>query len=161
MYVLLISDTHFPDRVTGISQLLRRMKEYEPELILHAGDLTDAEVMEELERIAPAVAVQGNMDEANGLELPVRKLFEIKGRKILLHHGRGVHPRGDLNTLVYMAEEAGADVIVTGHTHTPVFEKVGKITVINPGSPTVPRFSPKSFMVAEFGKIIEAKLIKL
>lgn len=157
----LISDTHYPERARSIVRLCREVARRRPELILHAGDLTGMEVLEELQEIAPSVAVQGNMDELHGLKLPESRLMEIGEHSVLLHHGRGIYPRGDRDKLAYLARENSADVVVTGHTHSPSLDRVGGVTVINPGSPTVPRHSQRSFFTASFGEEIDVKLVKL
>ena len=69
MLIGLISDTHIPDRAKVLPQKVIEAFN-DVELILHAGDLTSPRVIEELEDIAPVMAVQGNMDRANGIDLP-------------------------------------------------------------------------------------------
>ena len=93
MIIGLISDTHIPDRAKEIPQKVFDAFS-EADLIIHAGDLTSPKVMDELEEIAPVMAVQGNMDRANGIDLPKAKVIEAEGLKIGVIHGE-VYPRGD------------------------------------------------------------------
>ena len=65
MKIGLISDTHIPDRLSLLPENV--IKAFEGvDLILHAGDVTDYEVIEKLEKIAPVLAVEGNMDRRYG-----------------------------------------------------------------------------------------------
>ena len=57
MLIGLISDTHIPDRAKVLPQKVMEAFS-EVELILHAGDLTSPKVIEELETIAPVMAIQ-------------------------------------------------------------------------------------------------------
>ncbi|MFO7643533.1 MAG: metallophosphoesterase family protein [Desulfosarcina sp.] len=95
--------------------------------ILHAGDIGDRHLLERLQRIAPTVAVRGNMDTgAWSRALAVQEMVTIGGLFFLILHDR---QRLDLE-----AAGAGIDVIVSGHTHQPeIFKKAG-VTYINPGS---------------------------
>ena len=73
MLIGLISDTHIPDRARILPTKVIEAFE-DVELIIHAGDLTSPKVIEELEEIAPVMAVQGNMDRARGIDLPKAKV---------------------------------------------------------------------------------------
>ena len=77
MLIGLISDTHIPDRAKEIPQKVFDAFS-EVDLILHAGDLTSLKVIEDLEKIAPVMAIQGNMDRVNGIDLPKAKEFDIR-----------------------------------------------------------------------------------
>jgi len=160
MRVGIVSDTHYPERARGLEEVRRELSRFGPELILHAGDLTSSRAVDELEAIAPLEAVEGNMDPAS-LKLPVRRVLEIEGKKILLHHGRGIYPRGNADQLAYLARENQAIAVVTGHTHRPMYTEVGEVEIINPGSPTVPRMSPRTLMVGEVGEKTDVNIVKL
>ena len=130
MIIGLISDTHIPDRARVLPQnVIDAFSDVE--LIIHAGDLTSMSVIEELERIAPVMAVQGNMDRANGLDLPKAKVIEAEGLRIGVIHGE-VYPRADSDQLLYLAKELDMDILVSGHSHQPKIEqKEGKL-LLNP-----------------------------
>lgn len=97
------------------------------DLILHAGDVGDQRVLERLQRIAPLVAVRGNMDSgAWSNALAVQEMAEIGGLLFYVVH--------DLTRLDLEPVRSGIQVVVSGHTHHPeIFHKAG-VTYINPGS---------------------------
>ena len=99
MLIGLISDTHIPDRAKQLPQNVFDAFS-DVDLILHAGDLTSLEVINQLEQIAPVMAVQGNMDRVNWINLPKAKVVEAEGLKIGIVHGE-VYPRADTQQLVY------------------------------------------------------------
>lgn len=121
------SDTHTTDGeglAPGLLAVLTGV-----DLILHAGDLTSADVLAELGALAPVVAVRGNCDRLWQLP-PFRRLDLPGGRQLLLLH--------DLDQL--SADLArGAAVVVTGHTHVPEIREDGGVLWLNPGSPRSPR----------------------
>ena len=160
MLIGLISDTHIPDRRMKLPQKV--METFENvDLILHAGDVTSKSVIEELETIAPVIAVEGNMDRVAGdVDLPVSKVIEVEGHKIGIIHGE-VYPRGDTQHLYYSALELGADILVSGHSHIAQLEKIKEIILVNPGSPTNPRLSDPSVALMEInGDKIEVEFVK-
>ncbi|AMK14815.1 YfcE family phosphodiesterase [Methanobrevibacter olleyae] len=148
MLIGLISDTHIPDRRVKLPQkVLETFKDVD--LILHAGDITSKSVIDELESIAPVVAVEGNMDRVVGeMDLPASKIIEVEGHKIGIIHGE-VYPRGDTQNLYYSALELGVDILVSGHSHIAQLEKIKDVILVNPGSPTNPRLSDPSVALME------------
>lgn len=160
MLIGLISDTHIPDRAKQLPQnVLDAFSDVD--LILHAGDLTSLEVIEELEEIAPVMAVQGNMDRVSGIKLPKAKIVEAEGLKIGIVHGE-VYPRGDTQQLVYLAKELGADILVSGHSHQPKIEQTDGVLLINPGSPIVPRLADRTVMLLEINnKEVDVEIVKI
>ena len=160
MLIGLISDTHIPDRAKILPQNVIDAFE-DVDLILHAGDLTSPRVIEELERIAPVMAVQGNMDRVNGIDLPKAKKLEAEGLKIGMVHGE-VYPRADTQQLVYLAKELDVDILVSGHSHQPKIEKKDGVLLINPGSPIVPRLADRTVMLLEINnKEVDVEIIKI
>ncbi len=131
----LISDTHGrlrPEVFPALEGVLR---------ILHAGDVGGAEILLELEAIAPVTAVFGNTDrfELRG-RLPREARVEEAGRKIVVVHGDAL---GSPTPARLAAAYPGADVIVYGHTHVAKVERVGRILVVNPGAAGPARFRVK------------------
>ena len=160
MLIGLISDTHIPDRARIIPQKVIEAFN-DVELILHAGDLTSPKVIDELEDIAPVMAVQGNMDRANGINLPKAKTIEVEGLKIGVIHGE-VYPRADSDQLVYLAKELDVDILVSGHSHQPKIEQKDGILLLNPGSPVVPRLADRTVMLLEINnKEVDVEIIKI
>ncbi|WP_462316199.1 metallophosphoesterase [Methanobrevibacter sp.] len=160
MLIGLISDTHIPDRARILPQkVLEAFSNVE--LILHAGDLTSPKVMDELEEIAPVMAVQGNMDRANGIDLPKAKVIEAEGLKIGVIHGE-VYPRADSDQLLYLAKELNVDILVSGHSHQPKIEQKEGILLLNPGSPIVPRLADRTVMLLEIkDKAVDVEIVKI
>ncbi len=126
----LISDTHNlvrPDVHTALAGVAR---------ILHAGDVGDPEILLELNLIAPVTAVYGNTDDRFELTLPGAIDIVIDGVRIHVSHG---HELGRPKP-AQLAEAYDADVIVYGHTHIQLLERVGAKLVINPGAAGARRF---------------------
>ena len=120
MLVGVISDTHgvLPTWVGPIFEGV--------DLIMHAGDVGAVAVLDELELIAPVIAVRGNMDSATELApLPDHARRVEAGVRLLMVHEPG-HVRWLLASLP-------ADVVIVGHTHRPRVQRDGYLTV-NPGS---------------------------
>jgi len=160
MLIGLISDTHIPDRAKEIPQKVLETFE-NVDLILHAGDLTSLEVIDELEKIAPVMAVQGNMDRTKGIDLPKARGMEAEGLGIGIAHGE-VYPRADTQQLVYIAKQLDADILITGHSHQPKIEQIEGILLLNPGSPVVPRLADRTVMLLEINnKEVDVEIVKI
>lgn len=131
MRVGLISDTHgrLPSEVFTILEGVDR--------VLHAGDIGPADLLVELEAIAPVTAVWGNTDG-----FPLRSAvsevaeLELDGRRVVVVHG---HQLGSPTPGSLRAAHPAAAVIVYGHTHRPLVDRDGSL-VVNPGSAGAPRF---------------------
>lgn len=102
------------------------------DLIIHAGDIGDAMVLDKLSKIAPVMAVRGNMDFGNWANaLPQSEIIEI-GRVVLVV----LHMTGRLKE---DPQKAGYKAVISGHTHRPdVYQKNG-VTYVNPGSASYPK----------------------
>jgi uncharacterized protein len=134
-----VSDTHsHPHPATVI-----RLAEIAPDAILHAGDIGDLAVLDELARIAPIHAVRGNID-TRACDLPdalVLDFASVSPLRILLTHIAAYGPK--LRTLVArIAEAEGATLIICGHSHVPFIGVDRGITMFNPGS-----IGPRRFML--------------
>lgn len=160
MLIGLISDTHIPDRAKQIPQnVLDSFKDVD--LIIHAGDLTTQSVIDELEEIAPVMAIQGNMDRVAGFDLPKARVIDVEGVRIGVAHGE-VYPRADTQQLLYLAKQLDVNILVTGHSHQPKIEQVEDILLLNPGSPIVPRLADRTVMLLEVNdKNVDVELIKI
>jgi putative phosphoesterase len=132
----LISDTHIPARARRIPKMVFKIFE-NVDFIVHAGDLVQLSVIDELEQLAPVLAVHGNMDgpEVSGA-LPKLNSLKIYGWKIgVMHDPSTLFGRGKMREI---AKQNGFDVFVYGHTHNANVKWEGEILYINPGSPTNP-----------------------
>jgi len=132
----LISDTHIPARANVIPPRVFEVFAGS-NLIMHAGDLIQLRVLSDLERLAPVVAVYGNMDEPDVRErLPKMRSVEVYGWKIGVIHNPGA--LWGTRRMKRVAKQNNFDVLVFGHTHRPSFRREEGILFINPGSPTNP-----------------------
>ncbi|MCK4676015.1 MAG: metallophosphoesterase family protein [Gammaproteobacteria bacterium] len=109
--------------------------------IVHAGDIFNAQVLEQLKPREKLVAVAGNndftafwhADEADVVNaLPVSAELELPGGKIIIEHGHrlGNHPCHDQ----FRKDHAAARLIVYGHTHHRIIDQKAEPWVVNPGA---------------------------
>jgi putative phosphoesterase len=125
----LISDTHGlvrPDVHTALAGV---------DLILHAGDVGDQLVLDELALIAPVRAVRGNTD-SHELDLPAAIDIELDGVRVHVSHGHEVGRPGPEN----LSSAYDATLVVYGHTHRQRVDRVGEQWVVNPGAAGARRF---------------------
>ncbi|MGB8781153.1 MAG: metallophosphoesterase [Candidatus Bathyarchaeia archaeon] len=132
----LISDTHVPVRAREIPKAVFKVFE-DVDYIVHAGDLVELPVIDDLEKLAPVLAVYGNMDgpEVRG------GLQKLNSFKVFNWRIGVIHDPGTLFGIRKAREIAklnGFDVLVYGHTHNSSMKWNGDILFINPGSPTNP-----------------------
>ena len=146
----LISDTHGllrPEAVVALRGC---------ELILHAGDIGNADVLRGLAALAPVIAVRGNNDVgAWARVLPDSEMVTADGRQLHLLH--------DIKDLALDPVTAGIHAVISGHSHKPSVERRDGVLFINPGSAGPRRFKlPVSLarLTIENG-LIEARIIPL
>jgi putative phosphoesterase len=130
MVIGVISDTHGLLRPEACEALRGS------ELILHAGDLGSPEVLCQLKRIAPVVAVRGNVDvQAWAMRLHPVEMAESAGKSFYI-----LHRIADLN-LKPEAARRGVAAVIFGHSHQPSIEWRSGVLYFNPGSAGPRRFS--------------------
>jgi putative phosphoesterase len=142
--VAVISDTHLPRGTRAIPEAcVASMRA--SDLILHAGDFTYPEVLEDLEALGPPVeGVHGNIDtEELRQRLPEARVVKAGGAKIAMLHDAGP-AAGRLERM--RARFPDADAVVFGHSHIPLHEERDGFQIFNPGSPTDKRRQPKFTM---------------
>ena len=125
-HIGVISDTH--GRIpSGVPQAFKDV-----DLIIHAGDIGDQAVLDQLSKIAPVAAVRGNMDFGKWAgELPETEVVEIGQIVLYVLH--------IINRLDIEPQKFGYKAVISGHTHRPdVYEENG-VTFINPGSASYPK----------------------
>ncbi len=128
MAIGVISDTH------GLLRSEAREALRGSELILHAGDLGSAEVLRDLKRIAPVVAVRGNVDvESWANRLHGMEVAEWAGKSFYI-----LHQIADLDL---NPKAAGFHAVIFGHSHRPTIEWRDGVLFFNPGSAGPRRFS--------------------
>jgi putative phosphoesterase len=122
-----ISDTHGLLRPEA-EQLLAGVAH-----IIHAGDIGSPNVIAALQRIAPVIAIRGNVDTAPWAErYPETQMVTLGGRCIYVLH--------DVKTLQLDPVSSGVDVVVCGHSHQPRIETIRGVLHLNPGSAGPRRF---------------------
>jgi putative phosphoesterase len=132
----LIADTHIPKRAISIPQRVFEIFQ-NVDFIIHAGDLVELTVIDELEQIAPVLAVQGNMDSQIVCSaLPKLNSLKIFDWKIGVMHNPDI--LSGSGKMLEIAKQEGYNVFVYGYTHSPRVKWEGEILCINPGSPTDP-----------------------
>jgi putative phosphoesterase len=135
----LIADTHVPARARCIPKMVFKIFE-NADFIVHAGDLVRLSIIDELEQLAPVLAVHVNMDgpEVSGA-LPKMTSLKIYGWKIgVMHDPNTIFGRGKMREI---AKQNVFNVLVYGHTHNANVKWEGTTLYINPGSPTNPMSS--------------------
>lgn len=140
--ILVLADTHVPGRAPDLPGEVWRAAD-EAGLILHAGDVTAARVLEGLARRAPLHAVRGNLDGPE-LDLPARRVVEAGGVRIGLLHGHEGPGRSPAERARAAFRDQGVAVAVFGHSHEPCWQQAPEgFWLLNPGSPTDPRRAPR------------------
>ena len=127
MKIGLISDTHGMLRTEALEALTGVQQ------IIHAGDIGDAQVLQQLRSVAPVHAVRGNNDHGEWAQALAAKLVLQFGdtRVCVLH---------DLKELEPDPATAGFQVVVAGHSHLPKVAEEDGVLFVNPGSAGPRRF---------------------
>lgn len=150
----LLADTHIPHRLAALPPaLFERLAGVD--LILHAGDLVDPAILDDLEQIAPTLAVRGNLHLQspwpNDQHLPRALDLGIQGRRIVVSHGHlsnwntiweklwlllpNHHGRANRRLPRRLARAfPGADVYVFGHSHRALVARQNGALFVNPGA---------------------------
>ncbi len=138
-HIGVISDTHIPHFKKLPDAIWEHFSNVE--LIIHAGDLSVLSVIDELETLAPVVAVQGNIEEDEvRVKLPIKREIVVGQRRIGI-----VHILGDAHNRVKVARQEfpRARVVVFGHSHIPWNEGKDGLLLFNPGSAADRRRQPR------------------
>ncbi len=148
--IVILADTHIGDRAKELEfTFFKAIEKEQPDQILHAGDVCTTEVIQQLETIAPTLAVQGNRDWFLGLDLPKEIHQEINGVKITLAHGhfsiwdwfwnyvRLFFTNAPLSHRFFQEKLAKlypqANIIIYGHLHLASNEVMDGQRFLNPG----------------------------
>ena len=133
MRVLIVSDSH--GRTDHLKKAVALVK---PERMLHLGDAEGQEDYIASFCGCPLDIVKGNCDYMS--RLPAQKVIPLGKHRIFMAHGHLHYVKGGLQEIESCAKDAGADVVLYGHTHLPelVYEPDGMV-VVNPGSISYPR----------------------
>lgn len=130
MRILVFSDSH--KNISDCEKVIKNT--IDVDMILHAGDhSSDAAQLQNLFPDIPIHFVCGNCDFTSA---PQERIIDADGHKIFLTHGHNYYVKSEENysTLKNKAIASGCDCVVFGHTHIPLNDCTGHLTVINPGS---------------------------
>jgi putative phosphoesterase len=154
-----LSDTHIPGVARALPPVVFDIFKG-VDLILHAGDIVELSVLDELRAIAPVEAVAGNMDGPEvHLKLPAKKIIPLAKYSVGLIHGKF---KIDIQQTMIRKEFDAIDLIVYGHSHTPFWGKIDGVYFLNPGSPTDKRHAPyNSVALLEIGDDLKAEIVTI
>lgn len=104
------------------------------DVIIHAGDVGKAEVIERLREVAPTFAVRGNNDTGPwARDLPVSEVVEVGALSFYVLH--------EISRLDLEPAAAGFAAVVSGHSHRPSIQFRDGVLYLNPGSAGPRRFT--------------------
>ncbi|GAB4345276.1 MAG: metallophosphoesterase [Desulfobulbaceae bacterium] len=152
----ILSDTHLHRPDDRFIELVNRCFA-DCDVIIHAGDLTGAAVLEAFGD-REIHAVHGNMCDASAYRnLPRETSFTLGSFTIGLTHGAHLTPDIELNLWSLFPE---ADCMVYGHTHRPACHRQGGVLIINPGSfRSTGRYgAPGTYGILEAGETLTASI---
>ena len=145
-----ISDTHGLLRPQAVAALEGS------ELIVHAGDVGDPQILKRLAKVAPVRAVRGNTDHgAWASKLPMSDVVDVEGVRLYVLH--------ILDDLDLDPAAAGFAAVIHGHSHKPLVERRAGVLYLNPGSAGPRRFHlPVTLArLTVDGEGLEAELVDL
>ncbi|MFF5265507.1 metallophosphoesterase family protein [Actinomadura viridis] len=160
MNVVVLSDTHAPRRwrscPPAVAAHLRKA-----DLILHAGDVCTAGVLDELTGYAPVRAVLGNNDgpDVAAWGAPERLELDLDGLTVAMVHDSGL-AQGRIARMRRWFP--AANLVVFGHSHIPLDDSDGDLRIFNPGSPTDRRRQPRGtlgLLDIRDGRLIDAEIV--
>jgi putative phosphoesterase len=162
MRIVVLSDTHAPRRwkscPPAVAVQLRGA-----DLILHAGDVCTAAVLDELAQYAPVTAVAGNNDGPDVAAWGAGETAALapEGLRVAMIHDSG-SATGRLPRM--RARFPEAELVVFGHSHIPLDAAGAGLRIFNPGSPTDRRRQPHGTLgvlhVAD-GALVEARIVEV
>lgn len=145
----LLSDSHIPIDAPALPGQIKEVFRG-VDLILHAGDIYIVSVLDELERIAPVLAAQGDDDTSDVTSdgrVKERHTVTVDGVNISLAHSRPwLGPWAAFHASKVDPDPPGphymkvSEIGVFGHTHMTKVEHRGDFLLVNPGSPTFPYY---------------------
>jgi putative phosphoesterase len=160
MQVIVLADTHAPRRWRScpvlVAQHLRQA-----DLILHAGDVCTASVLDELAGYAPVRVVLGNNDGPDVADwgAPHSVELDLGGLRTAMVHDSG---QAAGRTARLRRRFPRADLVVFGHSHIPLDQSGHGVRIFNPGSPTDRRRQPSGtigVLRVEDGRLTEARIV--
>jgi putative phosphoesterase len=160
--VLVLADTHMrPERARSLPDPVWEAAD-RADVVLHAGDVLTADLLDDLGRRAPTHAVLGNNDVGLRSTLPESIELDLGGVAVAMVHDSGptAGRAGRLHRRF-----PGADIVVFGHSHMPVDEVgVDGQRLFNPGSPTERRRAPTrtfGWLEVDDGRIVDHRIVDI
>jgi putative phosphoesterase len=158
--VAVVSDTHSPRRWKGMPPAVADQLAG-ADVILHAGDVCTADVLETLSQLAPVHAVLGNNDlpEVADWGAPETLDLTLDGLRVAMIHDSGPASGRAGRMRRRFAE---ADLVVFGHSHIPMDLTEAGLRIFNPGSPTDRRRQPHGtvgLLEIEGGELVSARIV--
>ena len=133
MRILIISDTHRKnENYFKVLQMLNPL-----DMIIHCGDVEGSEYVISEGANCPVQMVSGNNDFFSSLPRDLE--FNIGNYKIWVMHGHSYYVTTGTENLKRAAREKEVDIVIYGHTHRPVIDRVSDVIAVNPGSLSYPR----------------------
>jgi len=158
--VVVLADTHAPRRWKAcpprVAEHLR-----DADVILHAGDVCTAGVLDELAEYAPVHAVLGNNDgpDVAAWGAPETLELDLAGLAVAMIHDSG---QADGRAARMSRRFPTAELVVFGHSHIPMDQTASGVRIFNPGSPTDRRRQPQGtlgLLEIENGRLTEARIV--
>lgn len=158
--VVVVSDTHSPRRWKScpprVAEHLR-----DADVILHAGDVCTADVLDELAEFAPVHVVLGNNDgpDVAAWGAPETLQIDLDGLLVAMIHDSG---QATGRTARMRRRFPDADLVVFGHSHIPLDQAGDGVRIFNPGSPTDRRRQPQGtigILDIQDGDLVDAQII--
>jgi uncharacterized protein len=162
MRVVVLSDTHAPRRWKSCPPLVAEHLRG-ADLILHAGDVCTASVLDELSEYGPVRAVLGNNDlpDVAGWGAEPTLELDVDGLRVAMVHDSG-EAKGRLQRLRRAFPQA--QLVVFGHSHIPLDQAGQGLRIFNPGSPTDRRRQPHGtlgVLRVRAGRLMEARIAEV
>ncbi len=160
MRVVALADTHAPRRWKSCPPRVARQLR-QADVILHAGDVCTAAVLDELAQYAPVHAVSGNNDGPDVATWGAAETAELHldGVRVAMLHDSG-QAVGRLRRMGRRFPHA--DLVVFGHSHIPLDQSGEGVRIFNPGSPTDRRSQPHGTLgvlrIAD-GHVVRARIV--
>lgn len=160
MRVVALADTHAPRRWKScpprVAEQLRGA-----DVILHAGDVCTAAVLDELSAYAPVLAVVGNNDGPDVSAWGAAPVLQadLGGVQVAMIHDSGA-AAGRLARMRRRFPRAG--LLVFGHSHIPLDAETEGLRIFNPGSPTDRRRQPHGtvgVLTIGEGRLLSAEIV--
>ncbi|MFD3871877.1 metallophosphoesterase family protein [Streptomyces sp. NPDC058623] len=140
MRLLLTSDTHLPFRAASLPDALMAAVD-DADVVIHAGDWIDEATLDLLAaRARRLIGVYGNNDgPALRRRLPEVAFAELEGLRFGVVHETGAATGRERRCAERYPD---VEVLVFGHSHIPWDTTLGRLRLLNPGSPTDRRRQP-------------------